>query len=254
MGALSFDALLRSLKHGAPNPVYYLHGDEEVLKAEAVRAVLERAVEAGARDFNVDDRSAAQLSVETLRALVDTPPMLAPMRAVILRGVDQVKKTTNLYRELVRYVAAPNPTTVLVLVQGSGEDPDTAIAREATAVAVLPLTPDRVARWMAHHAGRIGVSLEPQAAELLLELAGGDLGTIAQELEKLGALVARARPATRADVAAPPGVRHGETLADLIQAAFEHRAADAARLVEPVLEQVGMTGVRIVTALGTALV
>src|ERR1041385_4776448 len=80
MGALSFDALLRSLKHGAPNPVYYLHGDEEVLKAEAVRAVLERAVEAGARDFNVDDRSAAQLSVETLRALVDTPRLPTPQR------------------------------------------------------------------------------------------------------------------------------------------------------------------------------
>src|SRR6266403_364943 len=41
MGALTFDALLRSLKQGAPDPVYYLHGEEDVLKDEAVRALLD---------------------------------------------------------------------------------------------------------------------------------------------------------------------------------------------------------------------
>src|SRR5436309_1170978 len=58
MGALTFDALLRSLKQGASDPVYYLHGDEDVLKDEAVRALVERAVDPAARDFNVDQRSA----------------------------------------------------------------------------------------------------------------------------------------------------------------------------------------------------
>src|SRR5438128_1415756 len=43
MGALTFDALLRSLKQGAPDPVYYLHGDEDVLKDEAIRALVEVA-------------------------------------------------------------------------------------------------------------------------------------------------------------------------------------------------------------------
>ncbi len=52
MGALTLDALFRSLKRGAPDPVYYLHGDEDVLKDEAIAAVLDRAVEPGARDFN----------------------------------------------------------------------------------------------------------------------------------------------------------------------------------------------------------
>src|SRR5207247_4579977 len=66
MGALTFDALLRSLKPEAraPDPVYYLHGDEDVLKDEALRALTARAVEAAARDFNVDTRSTADLDVE----------------------------------------------------------------------------------------------------------------------------------------------------------------------------------------------
>ena len=95
MAALTFDALLKGLKPtggAAPNPVYYLHGEEDVLKEEAVRALLERAVDPAARDFNLDTRAAADLDPEALRALVDTPPLLAERRAVVLRGIEQLNK------------------------------------------------------------------------------------------------------------------------------------------------------------------
>jgi DNA polymerase-3 subunit delta len=253
MAALTFDALLRTLKHGAPATVYYLHGDEDVLKDEAIRALLDRAVEPGARDFNVDQRSAADLDAVAFHTLVNTPPLLAPTRAVILRAVEQVKKTSALHKELLRYLAAPNPTTVLVLVQGAGEKPDAGLLRDVTAVAVEPLPPERVARWMARRAGELGLVLEPEAGTLLLEATGHDLGSLARELEKVAAL-AGGRPATRGDVAALVGVRRGETISDLVATALEQRPAVAARLVGPVLEQAGMTGVRIVTALGTALI
>jgi len=252
MGALSFDALLRSLKRGAPDPVYYLHGDEDVLKDEAVRAVLEQAVEPAARAFNVDTPSAPDLDPASFHALVNTLPLLAPRRAVILRGVEQVKKTSALYRELVRYSAAPNPTTILVLVHGLGE-PDPALLKHATGVAVAPLPPERVARWAARRAGELGLTVEPDAAADLLGAVGHDLGSLARELEKLAAL-AGSRPVTRDDVAALVGTRRGESLGDLVEAALGRRPADAVRLVRPVLEQAGMSGVRVVTALGTALI
>ncbi|PYP71905.1 MAG: hypothetical protein DMD41_10760, partial [Gemmatimonadetes bacterium] len=62
------------------------------------------------------------------------------------------------------------------------------------------------------------------------------------------------RTATADDVTAVVGVRRGETLDDLVAAALERRPAAAARLVGPVLEMAGMSGVRIVSALGTGLV
>src|SRR6266705_1383610 len=229
MGALTFDALLRSLKQGASDPVYYLHGDEDVLKDEAVRALVERAVDPVARDFNVDQRNAPELDAEAFHALVNTPPMLAATRAVVVRGLDQLKKTAKLRQELLRYLESPNPTTLLVLVQAAGEPPDAELVRRTTAVAVEPLPPARVERWMAHRARQLSLTLAP--------VAGG-----------------AARPATREDVAALVGVRRGETLQDLVDATLERRAADAARLVAPVHEQAGMSGVRMLTALGTHLV
>ena len=259
MPALTLDALLRSLKKkGAPpvpDPVYLLHGDEDVLKDEAIRALLDAAVGTN-RDFNLDVRYAADLTPESFHVLVNTPPMLAERRAVVVRGVEQLgKRKTKLRDEVVRYLTDPNPTTVLVLVVAAGEEPDAELARGSSAVLLEPLTADRVPRWLQHHASTLGVTLAPDAADLLLNAVGNDLSTLARELEKLASLAASAgRAITPDDVTSLVGVRRGETIYDLVHAAMERRVARAAQLVEPVLEQAGMSGVKILSLLGTHLV
>src|SRR6185503_6861645 len=160
MAALTLDALLRSLKKHAPDPVYLLHGDEDVLKDEAVRALLEAAVDPAARDFNLDSRYASDLDPEAFHALVNTPPMLADRRAVVLRSVDQLgKRKSKLRDELLHYLEKPNPTTLLILIVAAGEDVDPEVARRATSVALGGLEPERVPRWIAHRAGELALKL-----------------------------------------------------------------------------------------------
>src|SRR5688572_11340894 len=174
MPALTLDTLLRSLKKAVPEPVYLLHGEEEVLKDEAVRALVQAAVGAN-RDFNLDVRYAADLTAESFHALVNTPPMLAERRAVVVRGVEQLgKRKTKLRDELVRYLAAPNPTTVLVLVVAAGEEPDSELVKSCTPVVLEPLAADRVPKWLHHHASTLGVTIGPDAADLLLQAVGSD--------------------------------------------------------------------------------
>lgn len=254
--ALSFDALLKGLKRGGggpPAPVYYLHGEEDALKEEAVRALLDRAVEPSLRDFNVDARFAGDLSPEALHALVNTPPMLAERRAVVLRGVEQLRKKSKSRDALLDYLANPSPTTMLVLVQAGDAEAEADLASRATTVTVNRLAPERVPGWIAHAAGRLDLALAPEAVELLIAAVGSDLGALSRELEKLAALAGK-RTATADDVTALVGVRRGETLDDLLEAALTRDGARAGRLVEPVLEQAGMSGVRVVSALGTALI
>src|SRR5213596_3614193 len=134
MAAVTLDALLRGLKKGAPLPelVYLLHGDEDVLKDEAIRALVDRTV-GSSRDFNLDVRFAPDLTPESFHALVNTPPMLAERRAVVIRGVEQLgKRKTKLREELIGYLAAPNPSTLLVLVAAAGEDADAELIRHTT--------------------------------------------------------------------------------------------------------------------------
>ncbi len=258
MAALTFDALLRSLKKGAPlpEPVYLLHGDEDVLKDEAVRALVDATV-GSSRDFNLDVRFAPDLTPESFHALVNTPPMLAERRAVVIRGVEQLgKRKTKLRDEVLRYLASPNPTTLLVLVVAAGEELDADLVRASTSVALDALAAERVPRWLQHRAATLGVTLAADATELLLKAVGNDLSTLSRELEKLASLAAgaAARPVTADDISRLVGVRRDETVFDLVEAALERRVARAAQLVEPVLEQAGMSGVKILSLLGTHLV
>src|SRR5438094_4103215 len=177
MAVLTLDALLRSLKKGArnPEPVYLLHGDEDVLKDEAIRALVDTAVGASS-DFNLDVRFAPDLTPESFHTLVNTLPMLADRRAVVLRGVEQLgKRKTKLRDEVVRYLAAPNPTTVLVLVVAAGEEPDADFVRASTSVALDALAAERVPRWVQHRASSLGLTLASDATELLLKAVRNDL-------------------------------------------------------------------------------
>src|SRR6266566_3655783 len=257
MAAVTLDALLRSLKKGAPLPelVYLLHGDEDVLKDEAIRALVDRAV-GSSRDFNLDVRFAPDLTPEAFHALVNAPPILAERRAVVIRGVEQLgKRKTKLRDEVVRYLASPNPTTLLVLVVAAGEEPDADLVRASTSVALDALAAERIPRWLQHRASSLELTLASDATELLLKAVGNDLSTLSRELEKLASLTAGGgRPITADDVSNLVGVRRDETVFDLVEAALERRVARAAQLVEPVLEQAGMSGVKILSLLGTHLV
>src|SRR2546429_7585587 len=213
MGALTFDALLRSLKQGAPDAVYYLHGEEDELKDEAVRALVERAVDPAARDFNLDQRAATDLDPEAFNALVNTPPMLTATRVVVLRGMEQLRKAAKVRQELLHYLDAPNPTTVLVLVHGGAEPPDPELVRRATAVHVAALPPDRVERWMRHRAKQLGLALAPEAGGLLPPSGGKDPSGPAREPEKLAPLRA-GRPRPPGEGGAPVGGRRGAALHD----------------------------------------
>lgn len=253
MAALSFDALLRALRQGEPDPVYYLHGEEDVLKDEAVRTLVDRAVPREVRDFNLDQRSAADQDAESLHALLNTPPMLAERRAVILRGIEQFRPKSKARDVLLAYVKRPSVSTLLVLVQADAEAPEADLAAHATTVDAQRLPPERALRWVAHAAGQRSLVVEPAAAELLVSAVGPDLGALRQELDKLAALV-QGRPAGPQDVTALVGVRRGETLQDLVDACLARQPARAAQLVDVVFEQPGMSGVRMVSALGTAMI
>lgn len=252
MGALVFDTLLRSVKKAAPAPTYYLYGDEDILKDEAVRAISAAALDPASRDFNLDSRVAAELEVESLHTLLNTLPMLAERRVVVLHNIEGLRRKPKVREELMRYMERPAASTVLVLVQGGGEEGAPELSRHAISVEISRLPPERVARWLAHRAGELGLTLEPEAAAHLQRVTGDDLGVLARELEKLAGIDG-GHPISRDEVAQLVGVRHGETVEDLVGAVLERDTLRAAPLVEPVLGQPGVTGVRIVTALGTEL-
>ena len=254
MPAQSFDAFFRSLAKGEPARAYYFHGPEDLLKDEALRAILDRALDPSLRDFNLDQRSAGQLDADSLFALCTTLPMMAERRVVVLRDVEALKRKPKVRTALLDYLGRPAPDTVLVLIQGSNEESeDKDISRATVSVTCDPLPEDRVLTWLERRVKGLGLELPESAARHLVRAVGGELASLASELDKLAALPA-GESLTIERVGELVGVRHGETVFDWRDAVLDTRTGPAVHLLGPLLDQPGNSGVKLVTMLGTTLI
>jgi DNA polymerase III subunit delta len=254
MPAQSFDAVMRSISKSEPARAYYLHGPEDLLKDELLRVILDRALDPSLRDFNLDQRSAGQLDPDDLFALCTTLPMMAERRVVVLREVEGVKRKPKLRAALLSYLERPAPETVLVLIQsGSEEDEDRELAKSALSVRCDPLPEERALKWLDRRARGLGVALPDDAARHLVRAVGGELASLAAELDKLAALP-QDEALTVERVGELLGVRHGETVFDWRDAVLEGRPGPAVTLLGPLLDQPGTSGVKLVTMLGTTMI
>jgi DNA polymerase-3 subunit delta len=249
----TFDAAIRALKKGDVSPVYYLVGAEDLLKVDLVREISDRVLDPSLRDFNFDQRTATSLDPEELSTLLNTLPMMADRRVVVLRDVEGWQKKSRGRAELLRYLAKPAAETVLVLVQSAADpEPETELAKLAVTVHCATLPPERVLRWLAHRSGQLGITLPPEAAEHLLHAVGSDLTALDAELAKLASL-APGTPLTRELVGSLVGIHHGETIYDWRDAVLDDATGRALTLLRPVLDQSGISGVKLVSLLGTTL-
>lgn len=230
------------------DPVYVLFGDDEFRKDAAVRDLVEAAVDPSTRDFNLELRRGAELSAETLDALLGTPPMLAQRRVVVIRDVDKLKKDARAM--LGRYLARPASDLLLVLVAPAGAKLDKELSQRGVAVEFEPLTGDRLPRWVSYHAEHaLGRAITPEAVVLLIEATGPDLTLLALELEKLASYATDA--IDERAVSEVVGVRRGESLGDLLDAVAAKDVATALALLPGVLQQPKTTAVSIVMNLTT---
>ena len=267
-----FKAVRAAVEARRFDAVYYFHGDEEYLKEQSLRELLDAALDPSTRDFNCELREASALDAETVGSLLATPPMLAERRVVVIRDVTALKKAPR--TELERYLARPASDTVLVLVSPAGTAVDGPLAQQALPCEFAPLPPERVRRWIAHHATSVlGVSVTDEAAVLLQRSVGSELQLLASELDKCASYArgASAAPTTTRDghvvpdasapipviddaaVSAVVGVRRGETLMDLIDAVLQRDTPQAVHVLPFVLSQPKMTAVYIVMMLSTQL-
>jgi DNA polymerase-3 subunit delta len=241
-------ALKSALEQRVFDRVYLFHGDDDYLKEEKIRALIDRATDPGTRDFNLEAKRAAEVDAGSLGLALDSLPMMAERRVLIVRDVTMLKKDARAV--LAKYLERPAPDTLLVLVAATGAKPDTALMDAATAIDFRPLNDGELAKWVAHRASALGVTIDARAAELLCGATGNDLALLAGEIDKLRSYT-NGDAIDEAAIAAIVGVRHGETLGDLLDLVAQRKSADAIALLERVLAQPKTTGVSIVMALTT---
>jgi len=252
MSASSLKTLRDAIKRRSFDGAYYIWGEDDYQKDDAVRQLIDAALDPGARDFNLDTRRSAELDPEGLGVLLSTPPMMAEKRVIVLRDVGALKKDAR--KVLDEYLKRPAPDLMLLMTAPAGSKADATLSGLSTSLQFDLLTGDRIPRWITHRAGEIGVKISEPAIELLQAAVGSDLHQLSGELDKLASYIEGNSEEIGEDaVAAVVGVRRGETQADLLDAVAERNAPLALGLISHVLAQPKTTGVSIVMALSTQM-
>ncbi len=241
-------ALKTALEEATFDRAYLFHGDDDYLKDAKVRALVDRATDPATRDFNLEVVRAADADAAALGLALDALPMMAERRVVVVRDVAALKKDAR--TALLRYLERPAADLVLVLVAASGTKPDAAMLDRCASVEFRPLTDNELAKWATQHVGSLGASITAEATGLLCGATGNDMALLAGEIDKLRSYTNGGEIDTAA-VTAVVGVRHGETLADLLDAVAQRDVRRGLALLERVLMQPKTTGVSVVMALTT---
>jgi DNA polymerase III subunit delta len=241
--------LRTATKERAFAPAYYLHGDDDYLKDEELKRVIDAAVDPATRDFNLELLRGADLDAETLGSIVSTPPMMADRRVVVIRDVHALKKDVRTM--LDKYLENPAPDILLLLVSPSTAKTDARLVKTTSAVVFHPLTGTRIPKWITYYVEHdLGSSITPGAVTMLQEAVGTDLAQLRIELDKLVSFAAD-EPVNEAAVASVVGVRIGETMGDFLDAVAHRDAVNALRILGTVLQQPKASAVTTIMALTT---
>ena len=248
---MSVNAALKTLrdalKRGTFDGAYYVCGEDDFQKDDAVKQLVEAAVEPSMRDFNMEVLRAQEVDSKSLDAALSALPMLADRRIVVVRDASALKKDAR--KVLDRYLAKPSPDVLLILVEASGGKTDKDFSKNTTSLEFEYLTADRIPRWITHYAAtHFHKQVSPEAADLLQNAVGTDLNLLVAELDKL-ASYSHGRDIEEADVAAIVGVRRGETMADFLDAVASRNVSKALELVPQILSQPKVSAVQMVMAL-----
>jgi DNA polymerase III subunit delta len=176
------------LQQGRIAPLYLLEGAEKYLREQALKTLLDAAVEPALRDFNLAGVSAAQGDLEAALVLARQYPMMAARRAVVVTGFEAVSDEHQL--ELLKaYLRDPVDTSVLIFVSDALDNRRNiaTMLRKACEVVSFDSLDEREAapRWVREYVSRMGGFIEPAAAAYLVGMVGGDLLRLSTELDKL---------------------------------------------------------------------
>ncbi|MBY4797966.1 DNA polymerase III subunit delta [Collinsella sp. AGMB00827] len=184
-------------------PVYLALGPDEPKRDRVLSKMRERLAQTGMADFNIDERDMQKdQAVDDLISSLNTLPMGAAFRLVILTGCDRLTKAVS--EPIVSYLHDPSPTTVLLLtadklakntrlykaIAAAGKD--AIIDCSQKSARELPTYLVRMAQGMGHR-------LSLPAAEALIDRAGDNMRLLRNEISRLAAQL-QGRPIELEDV------------------------------------------------------
>lgn len=202
--------LVATIEKGDVAPVYVLYGNEPAPMQEIVHALRKAVLAPGMEAWNHERFAGREL--EAIGAVLDACgqlPMMADRRLVELSDPEAIGKGRGGAKDgeldgLVAYLAAPNPTTVLVVTSAGIDARSRLVTAAKKSGVVLKLEAwkrdqDAVA-WMADVAARRGIRISRQVIARLVELVGTGQSELQAALDRADLHAGKGNAITEADL------------------------------------------------------
>lgn len=221
------DQAISEAEKGNLKPVYLVLGDERYLADRVVAAIRDATMKGGIAGFNEDKYTAGETNADTIVSSAKQVPMMAKRRFVLARGLERWEskkgdddgddepraqaseakkggKETSPLDTLAEYAKSPANTTVMVLsatklhaqrkLVALAKKEDFLVNCEPIARKALPQIVQRLAKERGHE-------MAHDVADHLAEIAGPELGYVADAIERLSLFVGEGKPITEDAVA-----------------------------------------------------
>ncbi|BDG31299.1 DNA polymerase III subunit delta [Parageobacillus thermoglucosidasius] len=201
------------------SPLYLLYGTESFLLTETYELLIRTVLTEEEREFNVSVYDCEEIPVQAALEDAETFPFLGEKRVIIVKNpyfftAEKEKEITHDLKKLESYITSPSPFSIVVFV-GAYEKLDerkkiTKLMKEHAEVFIAnPLAEKELREWMMERVRQNGAMMEENAVDALLQTAGTNLMTLANELDKLALFVG------------PGGMIRQETVENLVSRTLE---------------------------------
>lgn len=201
--------------------VYAVFGDDVYLIRESIRSVVKAVFPGAESDATISRFTGAHASLAAVLDEVRTLPFFSRERLVIVEEADPF--ISKFRKELEAFVEDHRGSGILLL-QAKQWPATTKLAKlvEKVGLAIDCSAPaeSALAGWLIQLAStRDDAQLDPDAAQLLVELVGPEAGILAAEVEKLAVYAGDSKRIDREDVAKLVGAGRVETIWRAVDAA-----------------------------------
>ncbi|RAK22453.1 DNA polymerase III delta subunit [Anoxybacillus vitaminiphilus] len=190
----------RKIKKGHLSPIYLLYGTEPFLINETHHLIIQSAVREEEREFNLSVYDCEETPVEIALEDAETLPFFGDKKVVLVKNpyfltAEKGKeKIEHNMKRLEQYIEEPSPFSVVIFT-GLYEKLDERkkmtkmLLKRAEVFAASPLNEQEIRQWIAEYLRASNVTIQEEAVDLLLQLAGTALTILTNELNKLALFV-----------------------------------------------------------------
>jgi DNA polymerase III subunit delta len=238
--------------------LYILWGDDQFSLEETLQGIKKGLGDISMLATNMHVLDGQKMSVNDLRAVAEAMPFLSPKRLVIVRGLlarfEAREKSTRPKSSsgagakqddsapLAECINGLPATTILVLIdQIDSKKPlqnnllYNALASKAEVRTFPPLKGIGLSQWIQTRVNQRGGSISRQGVTLLMELIGGDLFTLSNEINKLAAYTA-GRQIEEKDIRSVVSASKEAEIYTLIDSIIDRKSGEAEQTLQKLLQ------------------